>query len=89
VVTETHKKKLTAVQLKKSAFYKLKKKGGIKMGLFGGGTRTVVQSAPQQAVKDEKKDIAKKQRLVETAGGNKGQQIANNQGQSIRRVFGG
>ena len=59
------------------------------MGLFGGGTKTIVQSAPQTSLKDEKKDIAKKQRLVETAGGNKGQQIANNQGQSIRRVFGG
>lgn len=63
-------------------------KGNIKMGLFSKPkTQTVVQQA-EQASTEKKETTAKKQRLLETEGGNKGAELTAQQGQSVRRIFG-
>lgn len=63
-------------------------KGNKKMGIFSKPkTQTVVQEVEKAS--EEKKDaVAKKQRLVETGGGNKGAELSAQQGQSVRRIFG-
>lgn len=63
------------------------------MGLFGGGSKVTYSSPATETSKNEAKDTAKdtaakKQRLLATSGGNKGQQLTANQGQSVRHVFG-
>ena len=59
------------------------------MGIFGGKTRTIVQSTPDTtAATQEKEEAKKKSRLLETSGENKGAQLQQNQGQSVRKIFG-
>lgn len=59
------------------------------MGLFS-KPKTVYQTTPatQEATKEKEETAAKKSRLLETEGGNKGAILGANQGQSIRRIFG-
>lgn len=58
------------------------------MGIFSKPkTQTVVQQA-EQASTEKKETTAKKQRLLETEGGNKGAELTAQQGQSVRRIFG-
>lgn len=61
------------------------------MGNVFGKTKTVTQIIP--SLEEEKKETetekAKpKQRLLFTEGGNKGQKLNENQGSSIRKIFG-
>lgn len=56
------------------------------MGIFS-KPKTQVVTQTSDADK-EKEQAAKKQRLLETEGGNKGAELALNQGQSVRRIFG-
>ena len=60
------------------------------MGVFSKPkTQTIVQQAePAKATEEKKETTAKKQRLLETAGGNKGAELTAQQGQSVRRIFG-
>lgn len=59
------------------------------MGFFGSSKKVNTQSQQISDAKKEKEETAaKKQRLLETEGGNKGAQINSNQGQSVRKVFG-
>ena len=57
------------------------------MGIF---KKPKVEATPQvEAAKEEKEETtAKKQRLVETAGEHKGQLLNEQQGKSVRRIFG-
>lgn len=58
------------------------------MGIFSKPkTQTIVQQA-EQATEEKKEATAKKQRLIETNGGNKGAELSAQQGQSVRRIFG-
>lgn len=58
------------------------------MGVFSKPkTQTVVQQV-EKASEEKKETTAKKQRLLETAGGNKGAELTAQQGQSVRRIFG-
>ena len=58
------------------------------MGWFG-STKKVETSPQIEAATEEKKDTAaKKARLVETEGGNKGSELNTSQGKSVRKVFG-
>ena len=58
------------------------------MGVFSKPkTQTVVQQV-EKASEEKKETTAKKQRLLETAGGNKGAELSAQQGQSVRRIFG-
>lgn len=67
-------------------------KGNIKMGMFSKPKVQKVYESSQTDATDKEAsstaEVAKKQRLLETEGGNKGAQIAGNQGQSVRRIFG-
>lgn len=70
---------------------RITKKGNIKMGLFSKPKVQYVNSPATQSANEEAKkteEVAKKQRLLETEGGNKGAQLQNTQGQSVRRIFG-
>lgn len=61
------------------------------MGLFSRPKVEYVNSSATQSADTEAKkteEVAKKQRLLETEGGNKGAQLQNTQGQSVRRIFG-
>lgn len=63
------------------------------MGMFSKPkTQTIVQeSAPSttaSATEEKKETAAKKSRLLETQGGNKGAELSAQQGQSVRRIFG-
>lgn len=59
------------------------------MGIFSKPKTKVVQSQDTADSEAENKETAaKKQRLLETEGGNKGAQLGANQGQSVRRIFG-
>lgn len=60
------------------------------MGLFSKPKTTYVTQSTQDTDTEAKKteEVAKKQRLLETEGGNKGAQLQNTQGQSVRRIFG-
>lgn len=58
------------------------------MCIFG-SKKQVVQSTPDTTAATKEKDEAKKKaRLLETDGENKGTQLQENQGQSVRRIFG-
>lgn len=56
------------------------------MGLFSKPKTQYVTQNTQSAEKEVK--AVEKARLLETEGGNKGAQLQNNQGQSVRRIFG-
>lgn len=60
------------------------------MGLFSKPKTTYVTQSTQNTDSEAKstEEVAKKQRLLETEGGNKGAQLQNTQGQSVRRIFG-
>lgn len=60
------------------------------MGLFSKPKTTYATQSTQDTDTEAKKteEVAKKQRLLETEGGNKGAQLQNTQGQSVRRIFG-
>lgn len=58
------------------------------MGIFKKPEETNYQPAVSTATSEKKDTAAKKARLLETQGGNKGAEINNNQGQSIRKIFG-
>ena len=60
------------------------------MGLFSKPKTTYVTQSTQDTDSEAKstEEVAKKQRLLETEGGNKGAQLQNTQGQSVRRIFG-
>lgn len=58
------------------------------MGIFG-KPKTIIQTTPDTtAATQEKEEAKKKSRLLETSGENKGAQLQQNQGQSVRKVFG-
>lgn len=58
------------------------------MGIFSKPkTQTVVQQV-EKASEEKKETTAKKQRLLETDGGNKGAELTAQQGKSVRRIFG-
>lgn len=58
------------------------------MGVFSKPkTQTIVQQA-EQASTEKKETTAKKQRLLETSGGNKGAELTEQQGRTVRRIFG-
>lgn len=56
------------------------------MGMFSRPKTVTVTQNTQDAEKEAAP--AKKQRLLETEGGNKGAELAMSQGQSVRRIFG-
>ena len=59
------------------------------MGMFK--TKTVEVQPAQTTATEEKKETqeaVKKARLLETKGQNKGAELAQNQGQSLRKIFG-
>lgn len=60
--------------------------------LFGGSkkhTTPVQPAAPEiKNAEAEKEEAKKKARLLETEGQNKGAQLAQSQGQTLRKVFG-
>lgn len=59
------------------------------MGFFGKKQKVNTNSqAISDADKEKEETTAKKQRLLETEGGNKGAQLNVKQGQSVRRIFG-
>lgn len=58
------------------------------MGFFGKKQKVQSSQAISDADKEKDETTAKKQRLLETEGGNKGVQLNSNQGQSVRRIFG-
>lgn len=59
------------------------------MGFFGKEQKVNTNSQKIADATEEKEETtAKKQRLLETEGGNKGQLLNANQGQSVRKVFG-
>lgn len=54
-------------------------------------SKTVTVQPAETAAEDEKKETqeaAKKARLLETKGENKGAELTASQGQSIRKIFG-
>ena len=51
-------------------------------------TKSVKKSTELKDAEAEKNDVAKKARLLETEGENKGAVLQANQGQSVRKVFG-
>lgn len=56
------------------------------MGFF---SKPKIQTQPAVTeATQEKESAAKKARLLETQGGNKGAELSGNQGQSVRRIFG-
>ncbi len=60
------------------------------MGIFSKPKVKAEQTQDTTASTEEAKETAaKKQRLLETQGGNKGAELQANQGRSIRRIFGG
>lgn len=59
------------------------------MGLFGkGGGKTQVITQETQKAEAEKESAKAKSRLLGTEGQNKGAQLQQGQGQSIRKIFG-
>lgn len=60
------------------------------MGVFSKPKVQEVQTTPaQQEAKTEKEETtAKKHRLLGTEGGSKGEELNDNQGRSIRHIFG-
>lgn len=59
------------------------------MGLFGRPKSVTYTTPAQTSATEEKKDTAKaKSRLLETEGGNKGAELSDGQGKSLRRIFG-
>lgn len=60
------------------------------MGIFSKPKIKTEKTQDTTASTEEAKETtAKKQRLLETQGGNKGAELQANQGKSIRRIFGG
>ena len=60
------------------------------MGLFKSPRVQTTQTQDTTASTEEAQETtAKKQRLLETQGGNKGAELQASQGKSIRRIFGG
>ena len=57
------------------------------MGIFG-RTKQIMPSVDSKAADEEKEEAAKKARLLETEGGNKGAELQANQGANIRKIFG-
>ena len=57
------------------------------MGIFSKPKKQVV-TQPAQATEEKEETTAKKQRLVETEGAEKGQLLNANQGRSVRKIFG-
>lgn len=59
------------------------------MGWFGGGGGgTTYVSSDTKSAEKEKDTAVKKSRLLETEGGNKGAQLGDGQGRSVRKIFG-
>lgn len=59
------------------------------MGFFGKEQKVNNNSQKiAEATEEKEETTAKKQRLLETEGGNKGQLLNASQGQSVRKVFG-
>lgn len=61
------------------------------MGFFKPKTQQVVTPAndTSNSATEAKETAAKKARLTETEGGNKGAELQAGQGKSIRKIFGG
>lgn len=63
------------------------------MGFFKPKTKVVEQVTPandtSESASEAKETAAKKARLTETEGGNKGAELQAGQGKSVRRIFGG
>ena len=57
------------------------------MGIFSKPKKQVV-TQPAEATEEKEPATAKKQRLVETEGAEKGQLLNANQGRSVRKIFG-
>lgn len=57
------------------------------MGLFGSKKSKKIKTSNMDEADKEAKAVAK-QRLLETEGGNEGAILNQNQGQSVRRIFG-
>lgn len=59
------------------------------MGMFK-SPKVSAQPAQKEAAEEKKEteEVAKKARLLETQGQNKGAELAASQGQSIRKIFG-
>lgn len=58
------------------------------MGLFSKPKTTYVTQETSSSSEEAKETAAKKQRLLETQGGNKGAELNAQQGKSVRRIFG-
>lgn len=58
------------------------------MGFFKTPKTNYVTQETTESSDEVKDTAAKKLRLIETQGGNKGVQLGASQGQSVRRVFG-
>ena len=57
------------------------------MGIFS-KPKTKVVTQPAEAQKEKEEATAKKQRLTETEGEHKGQMLNQQQGKSVRKIFG-
>lgn len=57
------------------------------MGFFG-KTKTIAPSVETKAADSKNEEAKKKARLLMTEGENKGQELQEKQGQTIRKVFG-
>ena len=57
------------------------------MGIFKKPKQQVV-TQPTEAKEEKEEATAKKQRLTETEGADKGQLLNANQGRSVRKIFG-
>lgn len=58
------------------------------MCIFGSKKQIAQNTADTTAATQEKDEAKKKARLLETEGENKGAQLQENQGQSVRKIFG-
>lgn len=58
------------------------------MGFFSKPKTQYVTQETTASTEEAKETAAKKQRLLETQGGNKGAELIAQQGKSVRRIFG-
>lgn len=57
------------------------------MGLFSKPKTQYVTQETKASTEEAKETAAKKQRLLETQGGNNGSELSAQQGKSVRRIF--
>ena len=58
------------------------------MGFFSKPKTQYVTQETTESSEEAKETAAKKQRLLATQGGKKGELLGSSQGQSVRRIFG-